>query len=365
MPIIKGYDISKIDNVKEISKEVFDRQKERQYFKYSIDDIMLVRTTDIFPKNRKIETIADTSFMIKKENFIYSALSYSLDFNELEKLKSYQHYYRSTIHFTENGLVSSHMYGNFDNQSFIILEPLNEQLEKSNFRNFAGQDTFIQGSMALSDKAIIIINFEKYEEIKQNYPEIEEFNIILYKGIPKEIKKKYIEEHANESPYFYVNDERAIVEKVLLDLDYTPELIGSHYIISSPTSDKIVELNEKLGNEYGVLANGKHNYSIEYDNDEKTNEKIKYIYDKILLDFIINKHNIDSNLVSSNDKIMNKTAYNLVDILGVDTIINDIEDFNNTMENMKKSGLLPTNNELLNGSIPNVFDYYVEFSSVL
>ena len=55
-------------------------------------------------------------------------------------------------------------------------------------------------------------------------------------------------------PEFDVNDQRAIVETVLMDLGYTPELIGSHYIINSPTSDKIRKVNSQLAEQYGVLA---------------------------------------------------------------------------------------------------------------
>lgn len=183
MPIIKKYDISEIDEVKRISSLVKETQEDNRYNEYTPDDIMLIRITNVFPFNGKIKPLSSVCHVEKSQmNFICNALSRKLDYNTLEQLETYEPYYRSTVHFTLNGLVSSHMYGNFSNQNFIILEPLSEQLNKADFGNFCGQDTFIKGSMTLSEKAIIIIKDEVYADIRELYPEIENYNVILYKG---------------------------------------------------------------------------------------------------------------------------------------------------------------------------------------
>ena len=173
MAIIKTYDISSVEEVKRIESLVKKTQENNKYTNYTKENIMLVRTTDVFPANRTITTLQDSIFITKNgANFIHTAYFYELDYEFLKKLETYALHYRSTIHFTENGLVSSHMYGNFDNKPFIILEPLKNQLE-SNVRNFAGQDTFIKGNVTLSQDAIIIIRVEYYETLRETYPELD------------------------------------------------------------------------------------------------------------------------------------------------------------------------------------------------
>lgn len=362
MPIIKKYDMSTINEVKMTSELVKRIQKEQRYSDYTSDNIMLIRTTDIFPSNRMIKTLADSSFITKSgNNFIHLAYYYELDFETLERLETYILYHRGTIHFTENGLVLSHLQGNFDNRPYIILEPLNDQLGKANFRNFAVQDTIIKGNVTLSDNALIIIKSENYETIKRNYPEIENFNVILYNGIPEEIKLKYINGNYSKVPFFDVNDQRAIVQKVLIDLNYTPELVGSHHIIDSPTSEKVRQVNLSLANKYGVLAETTHNHTAEYEEDFKKNILIEEIFDKALLNFILKSHNIDINSIFTNDEITNSTAFILVEMLGLDVIINDIENFNNTIEKMKELNLLPTSKELLNNNMLDIYNTYVQF----
>lgn len=361
MAILKCYDMSTIDKVKKSNEKVCEIQENQKYSTYTQDNIMLVRTTNVFPENRIVKTLANSSFITKlRTNFIYYAYYNELDYNQLKKLETYELYYRSTIHFTENGLVSSHLYGNFDNQSFIILEPLNSQLDKSDFRNFAGQDTFIKGDVVLSENAILIIKLQDYDILKQQYPEIENFKVVLYKGISEKVKEEYINENPNNLPEFDVNDERAIVETVLIDLGYTPELIGSHYLINSPTSEKIERVNTELGKKYNVLANGKHNCSKEYEEDYEKNLIITEIFNKLLLEFISKMHNIELT-ETDKERINNYTAYNLVEIIGLDEVYNCIEKFNNTIEKMQELNLLPTSEQLLNNSIPDIYNAYLYY----
>jgi len=365
MSIIKIYEMSTVEEVKRTSSRVTERQKEEKYTDYSSENIMLVRTTNIFPTNRKLTTLADTSFIAKTNtNFIHSSLFYGLDVETLQQLETYAPCYRSTIHFTENGLVSSHMYGNFDNQSFIILEPLVEQLGKSNFRNFAGQDTFVEGNVTLSEKAIIIIKTDDYPMIKENYPEIENYNVILYNGIPTSEKQKYIEENQDNMPEFDVNDQRAIVETVLMDLGYTPELIGSHYIINSPTSDKIRKVNCQLAEQYGVLAEAKHHYTKEYGEDYNKNLIITEIFDKQLLNFIIKRHELENEFFLNREKISNNNADKLIQILGIEAIIHDIECFNDTIEKMHATGQIPTCEELLKSNTLDIYNQFINLEHI-
>ena len=355
MPIIRTYDMSTIEKVQDTYKEMGNVSENEKYKNYEPKDIMLVRTTNIFPKNRILKTLANSSFIAKSSiNFICDAYQYEFDKEVVEKLETYQMFYRSTIHFAENGLVSSHLYGNFDNQDFSILEPLINQLDKSDFKNFAGQDTFIQGNVELSNEAIIIIKKDKYERIKNEYPEIDNFNVILYEGIKKEVKEEYLKKQDNSMASFDVNDERAIVERVLIDLGYVPELIGNHYIIESPTSNKIRKVNLSLGEKYKTNAETKHNHTEEYIIDfEKTMEIVK-LFDKELLMFFINKYNL-----KMIDIIPNKfTAMQILNSINIEEVINTIKEFNSTIKKMQEEKVLPISEEIID-NMPNIYEYYV------
>lgn len=207
MSVLKIYDMSSVDEVKKTEAESRQLRENKKYSQYSENDIVLIRTTENFPTGRVIRPLSEIPILNK------------------------------TI-------------GNFDDKGYIIIDPLSEHVSVDDIRCFAGQDTFIKGAVALSDRAIIIIKSENYEIISEAHPEIEEFNVVLYNGIPNDIKQNYIEESNDDFAEIDTNDERAIVERVLMDLGYIPEIISSNYIINSPTSNKIVEVNERLGQRY-------------------------------------------------------------------------------------------------------------------
>lgn len=365
MPVVKVYDVSSVEKVKASYEATLEFQKSKQYETYTKDNIMLVRTTNVFPENGKITPLSDSNHMIKcSSNFMASAFFYDMDPKELEKFETYVPAYRSTVHFTENGLVSSHMYGNFDNQDFIILDPLKNQLDIADIRNFAGQDTFVKGSVSLSKEAVIIVREDRYEDLRTKYPELENCNVVLYKGIPAEVKKDYCEKNENSIPEFDVNDERAIVEQVLMDLGYVPELVGSHYLVQSPTSDKVASVNNELAEERGVMGNGKHNYSDEYQDDFNKNQFLTELFDNILLDFIVKLYNLENVVVTTFDKVDNIAAHILLNGLGKDALIEGVEAFNKTLEYMKAQGFMPVTGDLVAGSELNVYEAYLQMNSL-
>lgn len=365
MPVLKTYDISTPEKVKEIEMEASLKRNSNTQYEYTVNDIMLVRTTDYLPENRVMRPYSEIPNILKgQENFLCNEF-YGESTDVLNSLETYYPYYRSTIHTTENGLVSSHMYGNFDNRNFIILEPLKEQLDKANIRNFAGQDTFIKGDMTLSENSIIIVNALKYQELLEKYEELSDYNICIYNGIPSQYKQQYINENPN-SLCAELQDERAVTSRVLMDLGYTPEIIGSHYIIQSETSDKIVKLNLKLALERGVEANAKHQYSNEYSDVFLIREEITKKCDRMLLDFIIKFNELSilkDDFIDSKGNVVKNTAYNLKSLIGYDGLIESVNSFNNTIEQMKLDGILPTPKEFVDNSDLDIYNKY-ELSNV-
>lgn len=360
MPIIKKYDISSVEEVKKIYQQVKETQENNKYNTFTKKNIMLVRTTDIFPEDRELKALADSTFISKNSmNFIAESLQFSdLSREELDKLKTYELSYRSTIHFTENGLVSSHMYGNFDNRPFIILDPLVHH--ENEIINFAGQDTFIKGNVKLSSSAIIIMKEQDYLKYKDIYPELDTYNVILYNGISKEDKNAFMKNAENDLAVFDINDERAVVEAALMDLGYTPELIGSHYLINSPTSDKINQVNKELAQEHNVLYWTNHSSTDDYKEDFNKNMEISNIFNQQLLYFILNNHDMSIDMLPQPIRYDRYLTEYLINTFGLDIIINDIELFNKTIEKMKENNLLPTSEELINGNVPDIFENHIK-----
>ena len=90
----------------------------------------MVRATDYLDSDGVMKPYSESPNIVKgSQNFLCDQLS---DKSEIESFETYYPHYRSTIHTTENGLVSSHMYGNFDKRKFIILDPLRNQIDKAN-----------------------------------------------------------------------------------------------------------------------------------------------------------------------------------------------------------------------------------------
>ena len=361
MPVLRTYDVSDIEKIAKIQEEAIEKRKNNTKAEYTPEDIILVRTTDYLPEDKVMKPFKDTPNIVKdQQNFLCNQFL-DEDRKTLESLETYYPYYRSTIHNTENGIVSSHMYGNFENRNFIILEPLKNQLDKSNIRNFAGQDTFIQGDMKLSDEAVIIINSAKYQELLSSNPNLINYNICLYNGMSKEAKEKYMEEHQN-SLGSETNDEEAITSKIIMDMGYTPEIIGSHYIIESNTSNKIVELNKKLAAERNVSSNEKHQYSKEYQDDLEARREITKKCDRMLADFIIKANNLEipeQEIINSEGEVRNSTSYILKELIGMDNLKESVAMFNETIEKMKDKNRFPTPEEFVKSPDLDIYNEYV------
>lgn len=321
---------------KDVWRELDELRAKKKYDdnEYTESDIILVRTTDEYPENRVMSPISENT-LVKKCNSSILSRTYARRYGEdnLISIASYDMYYRDTLHFTENGLVSSHMYGSFDGKNFIFLEPLDEQIGKGQILNFAGQDTVIQGSIRLSGRATVLVTKDKYQEYLNEFPDLEDYNVILYTGNPE-----------------------IVVMKTLMDMGYVPEVIGSHYIIESETSERIVNLNRKLADNFGVEGNAKHCYMPIYEQDNEMSERLTGIFDQQLLNFIIAYYEMK---IDTNDFISD-IAINIVESLSEEELINAVQVFNKTIESMLEDNVIGSAKEVINFGLPDVLEYYHE-----
>lgn len=177
---------------------------------YQLKNCVLIRTTNIFPFNKLIETPKNArGYSFAKSSIIGDAIIKKVkkdiafdpfndeEYEKLDKeLKKYEvafETFRSTIHFTINGLVSSHLYGNFDNRDFIIIEPLQYHINNKSLRALRAEDTYFNDDLYLSNEACIIIKEEKFNEIKEKEEYIDtlsKFKIFIYKGTNQSVAVK-------------------------------------------------------------------------------------------------------------------------------------------------------------------------------
>ena len=140
---------------------------------------VIVHTTSFFPKNHMILTDYDG----KKKKFE----TYEYD-GEKKVCETIMH--RHTCHFTINNRVKNtgDGAGNWDDKTFMIIDQYSEH--EKQIISEDPSDSFIWGNMHLSDKAIILVREDAYEDIPQN--ELTNFKIIKYQGDPEDCLQNFI-----------------------------------------------------------------------------------------------------------------------------------------------------------------------------
>lgn len=191
---------------------------------YTINDCVLVRTTDIFPMDGIVQTpINGNAYEFGRSSIIGEAISkkvrekhpnYYMTEEEGEKyskeLAEFEVCFetcRRTIHFAMNGLVGTTAYGNFDNKPFVIFEPLKYHIGPS-LKCLRVEDVYFDNDMRLSNECSILLE-ENY--LKENSNNLE-----------------FLEQLKNFNVYVYRGNQQAAVSKVLSDLGYDSFLISSN-----------------------------------------------------------------------------------------------------------------------------------------
>lgn len=270
------------------------------------DELMLVRTDDYFPMDKKMEVIdemnntetycpdiikaicnrniaeeftkinyegKELNFVNKNGLFAFDKLDefkgtdmfQSIHDREAELLEQYglvSSKYRSTKHFALNGLVSSHVYGNFSNRSYIFLDPFSEH-KNDEMLNFNPVDTYYKVSrerpFILSDKAILMIPISRYKEIVSN-PEMRK-QLSKYKDVT-----------------VFNGDEKTAVEMKLNELGIFSVEIGAQTI--SPLA--LNNAMEKFSNKTGYVYNIHFNSEVDKEDKKITLEMKEQLENKLL-----------------------------------------------------------------------------------
>ena len=131
----------------------------------SMSPYVLVHKTNYFPVAGKIITPKGSEMELN--NIVLDRIG-SIRFKSA----------RNTIHFSVNGEVSSHGYGNWDNCKYAVLIPFKD-IPVNQLKCSITVDTYIEGGLCLPKTSYILCPEDEIEIIKKNNPNI---NVIGYKG---------------------------------------------------------------------------------------------------------------------------------------------------------------------------------------
>ena len=173
------------------------------------ENLILIRSTEFLPQNRKILSPVNASAQNKDSNITVNN----------EQLSS-QIYNRHTIHCAFNGLVRGGFFGasHWEENPFIIIEPFKYHNDSTFRGGFVG-DSFFDQNISLSNEAIIMVQKDYYEAHKDQFND--EYNYLIYSGDPEKCVQNVIQSmgytaisHAKDpSGYLFENKEKDFQNK--------------------------------------------------------------------------------------------------------------------------------------------------------
>lgn len=269
-----GLDFTKAKQILEekvlpITLEEQDKYIQEQEVEYSkMEDFILVHKTDFEPRNSKIESPKEANALFEK----------SITLNG----ETYPYFYereRDTVHFSVNGEVAGHEYGNWDNSKYAVLIPFAD-VSKEKIGMASSVDTFSKGGVDITPNSWILCPKGEVERIQRNNPEV---HVLGYEG-------EKVADYANT---------------VLSALGYNRERSGKWCWANKKADDQFNKIMEEQG-----LKIGHHTYTEYYQQDrlKETINKLTAIFsvikrsrlikDKEDIENIRNQLNSTSNIVS-------------------------------------------------------------------
>ena len=227
-------------------EQLEERKKDIRVDDIDVRDIAMVRTTPFITKNLEMEMIDELNSRVYEENFLSELLG--------EEYKTLSTMYRSTKHFTLNGLVASHELGNFSGRPYIFIDGLEKHINKDNMLALDEADTYFEISreepFKLSTDAEIMMPIEEYLKVKDDKDIMKE--ISLYKKLT-----------------LFSGDEKTAVDMRLLKKGYIPESIGKWGYDYDAVMGQAIN---KIANEYNKPRNRHFGSDIQKSDYEKWNE---------------------------------------------------------------------------------------------
>lgn len=308
---------------------------------YNIEDCVLIRKTGTFPKDGIVETpVHALAYEFGTSTIIGDAIcdklreKYTTNEDMTRESKKYDVYfetYRSTIHFTINGVVADSVYGQFS-YPFAIIEPLKHHINDESLATLRVEDTYFTDDMKLSNEAIILVPESEVDSLKEKY-DLEGITIRTYKDSLEEAIKETLTEKGYD--FFDVNDH------------------GYRKGLDSGTKDSemynfIYEYSKVHG-----IPQQRHFYAeINYEDREKRQEEAEKI-DELHLRYILDSGLVSEETIDKVNKLFENRMYykqnfeklmsQVVDQVGLDKLAELTDEFNQKMINERESKLMVRN----------------------
>ena len=273
---------------------------------YTIDNCVLIRTTDIFPVNGIIQTpVHGHAYGFDASDYIGNLIRKRFSDMGMDCPKGYEVIFermRSTIHFTINGIVAASMYWN-QKYPFIIIEPFKHHASEKSLVGLREEDTYFNDDMHLSNDSVILMDEAKYEELRDQI-DLSKYNIMTYKGNATEFLKKVIEDSGY--PFFRICDH------------------GYSDIMTPDTeASKMRKFLSEYANSHNISQDRHFNSDLDY-NDALARSKSGKEYSKKHLIYVLNSGLVESELATKIKSALEKEDDEELDPL-LEKMIADID----------------------------------------
>lgn len=312
---------------------------------YGSSDVALVRVTDHLPNNGMIYSLSNVPFLtrindlssrvafdiLREKEQQKSGKTYLGDEKENYLLKISKEYsplstqYRSTVHFTLNGIVSNHQYGTFDSP-FVIVEPFSHHENDSNILSVRGDDTYFKDYISLSSDSVVLLPLEY----------------------------KYKVNSVNMNAIFYNGDRDKALDMYLVSIGIVPETIKDSYVEESKTSPLLNRFIESKG-----YSRERHCYHPVYRIDDERSMDLWKYYDDKFYTYLFKRIYPEGTHLAELDILKNKFNMNffderpfrvlkdIVSVIGLAGYKKIVDGYNNELLSKVSIGEYPTNNEIL------------------
>lgn len=306
---------------------------------YDINDCLLVRKTDIFPKDGIIQTpVHGRAYEFGSSLYLGDAISDKINSlfvgleafsRESKKYAVYYETFRRTIHFVMNGIVQDSLYGIFD-YPIAIIEPFKYHKDDS-LKCLRVEDVFYSEDMKLSSEHIILVPEEKKEEYEDKYG-FEGLNIRTYKESLDDAIKEVFKER--KYPFFEANN-----HGYCDGLDNESEAYKFFKMICDYAISKGISLDRHFGSNLNYedgLARFEKSKEIDYrhlvyllDSGLVSSDLVDRI--KAVIPFDLDNYSLKSNF--------KPLAAELIEQIGLENLEKLTSEFNNMMIEERKKAL--------------------------
>lgn len=344
----------------------------------TIDNLALVRATDVVPFDGMIRPISETAYLKKNFNSEFSRAIRDMlledgivppfDFSKFgddEYVKTYNKEvngivsdyipyssdYNSMILFSINGLVpddSEVSFGNntFSNKKCAVIDSLSSHIDQ--VVSLVPTDTAIKGSIKLSNDAIVLIQKDHFSNLSEDDQEQllgNSFNVKLFEGNLKDAVKGTLKESGR-----YIPEELSLSRK---DEGYkdsdtkemTIETINKiaqenniaqvlHFDVLTGNNDEIDKLQD-VSNEYKNAIDIMEYYQTEF---------YDYLFEHMPVDEVLQHRLIDYQYSQEYLKELCAT----IKAFGIDNYKSIVMNYNSKLELKQKTGELLTPDEIVN-----------------